>query len=379
MLNYSFSTVLMTVLTSTVLICIIAVCFHSKRILLSIGYKLIGVFLLLTLFRFIFPFEMPFTQNIILPKRLSMIVASIRHPFFTIGNLKISVSLLMGCIWICGSVYTILKMIRQRKAFHAGVVRFGKDVTEKEPYASVLSKVCDSHKVNLRIMLVTGLDTPQQYGLFRPSVLIPAELELTDKELYYTVCHEFSHYKRHDFLVKLGMDILLAIYWWNPLCHVLSRQIDVVLELNVDKKLVNSDPKVRTEYVETLIHIIDNLTVVHSTNDRPAYLVAPRAVTDFDSLLTRVHFLYGDNKVSKPICITMFGIVTALFLFSYSFIFEAHYVLHDGEIEYPEIQDTEMYATLAEDGTYDIYWGDEFIEHVDSLEYYPGVPVIDIH
>ena len=373
MFNYSFSTVLMTVLTSTVLICIVAACFHSKRILLSIGYKLIGVFLILTLIRFIFPFEMPFTQNIILPERLSMIVAYIRHPFLTLGKWKISIWFLFGCIWLCGSIFVALKMILQRVIIHTGIIRFGRNVTEEEPYVSILRKVCDSHKDALRILLVTGLDTPRQYGIFRPTILIPAELTLTETDLYYTICHEFFHYKRHDFLVKLGMDILLTIYWWNPLCHILNRQIDVMLELNVDEKLVHSDPDIRREYIEALMHIGENIADIQDRSKPLACPVTPGAIGDVNGLLTRIHILYGSQKVSKPVSVALFGIVAALFLFSYCFIFEAHYVLDKAELETEEILENEMYAVMAEDGCYDIYWNGELLEHVDSLEYYPGI------
>lgn len=380
MLNYSFSTVLMTVLTSTVLIGIIAACFHNKKVLISIGYKLIGAFLLLTLIRFIIPLEMPFTRTILLPKWLSAAILFIRHPFFTLGSLKISVWFVFECIWLCGSVFTAIKIIRRRITFHRGIIRYGKNVTDKEPYVSVLRKVCDSHKNDLRIIRVFGLDTPQQYGVFHPSILIPAELELTDSELYYTICHEFSHYKRRDFLIKFGMNILVAIYWWNPLCHVLSQQVDVMLEMHVDEKLTLSDPNIKKEYVETLMHIGYNIAAIQEQSLKPSYLVSPKAVADFDELIKRVHILYRDEKDikrSKLISAPLFGVVAALFLFSYCFIFEAHYLLNEYELETPEIQEAEMYAVTSEDGAYDIYWNSQLIEHVDSLDYYPGVPIID--
>lgn len=375
MLNYSFSTVLMTVLTSTVLIGIIAVCFYNKKILLSIGYKLISGFLILTLIRFIFPFEMSFTKTILLPKWMSAVILFIRHPFFTLGPLKISIWFVFECIWLCGSVFTAIRIIRNRITFHKGIIRYGKNVTDKEPYVSVLRKVCDSHKTNLRIILVAGLDTPQQYGVFHPAVLIPAELNLTDSQLYYTICHELSHYKRHDFLVKLGMHVLVAIYWWNPLCHVLSQQVDVMLEMYVDEKLTHSDPAVKKEYTETLIHIGYNIATVQESPLMPSYLISPKAVTDFGGLRARIHMLYRGDEGSKLISIALFGVVVALFLFSYCFIFEAHYLPSSHTLETPEIQASDMYAVLLEDGTYDIYWNNELFEHVDSLEYYSNVPI----
>ena len=203
---------------------------------------------------------------------------------------------------------------------------------------------------------------------------------MTDSELYYTICHEFSHYKRRDFLIKFGMNILVAIYWWNPLCHVLSQQVDVMLEMHVDEKLTHSDPNIKKEYVETLMHIGYNIAAIQDQSLKPSYLVSPKAVADFDGLIKRVHILYRDEKDikrSKLISAPLFGVVAALFLFSYCFIFEAHYLLNEYELETTEIQTVDMYAVLLEDGTYDIYWNNQLVEHVSSLEFYPRIPVID--
>lgn len=64
MVHYSFSTILMTFIASNLIIVLITVCFRCEKILLSIGYKLAAVFLVLTVLRVLFPFELPFAKNV---------------------------------------------------------------------------------------------------------------------------------------------------------------------------------------------------------------------------------------------------------------------------------------------------------------------------
>lgn len=375
MLNYSFSTVLMTVLTSNILIIVISLCFRSKKALFTMGYKLLSVVLVFALLRLIFPFELPFSRNILMPEFLSRIVHSVRHPFATLGRLKITIWLLFECIWICGTVYKLFQIIRSHVIFNGFVRRYGKDVTERDVYAAVLRKICDSRKASFRVLLVPGLDTPRQNGCFHPCILIPEEMELSEEDIYYTICHEMAHYKHRDFLIKLAVNILTALYWWNPLCYALRNHIDMILEMRVDEKLVNGDQYVRNAYLSALINIGSN--VVSNYNKRPnllSRLSSPTATGGVEDLSIRIHMLYREKKLPLPLFFMLVLLMLMLHIGSYRFIFEGHYIPQESGI--PEIQSEDMYAVPLNDGTYDIYLEDIFIEHTDSLKYYTSITII---
>ena len=46
--------------------------------------------------------------------------------------------------------------------------------------------------------------------------------------------HEFCHVKGNDLLIKLFYNLLLIIFWWNPLCIDLEKELDDLLELRCD-------------------------------------------------------------------------------------------------------------------------------------------------
>lgn len=62
MLNFSFSTVLMALLTSSILVGLIAIIFLHNNTLVCAGYKLLGIFVGLAVIRLIVPLEFPFTM-----------------------------------------------------------------------------------------------------------------------------------------------------------------------------------------------------------------------------------------------------------------------------------------------------------------------------
>ena len=115
MLNYSFSTVLMTVLASNLLIIVISFCFRDQEVMLSIGYKLVSLFLVLTALRCIVPFELPFAKNIYFPEWLSAIIALLRHSFFSFGFIHISIWFLIGCVWAVGTIYHLYRIVDEKK------------------------------------------------------------------------------------------------------------------------------------------------------------------------------------------------------------------------------------------------------------------------
>jgi len=79
-MNYSFATVLMTILASNLVIILITLCFRFEKLLLTIGYRLLAVFLVLTLVRFVFPFELPFAKSIYLAEPISSVIFFLRQP-----------------------------------------------------------------------------------------------------------------------------------------------------------------------------------------------------------------------------------------------------------------------------------------------------------
>ena len=368
MLEYAFSTVLMAVITSNLIIIVIAICFRSNKILLSVGYKLLAVFLIFTLIRFALPFELAIARNIIFPKFLSVAISYFLRVLVKPFGLKISLWTFFQFVWIVGIIIHAIRYLRKLYGYEYFVACWSEDVTEEEPYRSCLAEVCGGRKNRFRILKLPKTPSPCLYGILRPRILIPANMNLTDKDLYYVLCHEVSHHYHHDLVIKRIVSILCMLYWWNPICSIFKKQVDTLLEMRIDDSLVQNDPNVSREYLSALIHIVENMD--NSSKDPNNFIVSLSQKNS--STLTQRFDMVCNKKPRANILLStsLLVLIIAMYLGSYLFTFENLYLIEGERVEDTAALVDTMYAILRDDGTYDIYYGDFFMENVETLTNY---------
>lgn len=367
MLNYSFSTVLMTILTSNLLIAVIVGCFRNQKILLSVGYRLMLAFLVLTGLRFLFPFELPFARNIYFPKSLSAVVAFVRHVFFTLGPIEVSVWLILECVWVGGTVYYFRRFCKRKAKLKHFLVRYGQNMSREEPYRTMMADIRGGRRNPIWVVRAPYCGTPVQCGTIHPYIVLPVDLNISEKELYYVLRHETAHYYNHDALMKDVVSIIRIIYWWNPLCEYLEKQMDVALEMRVDNSLVKGSDAEREAYCNTLNHISEELK--GESNLPGSESVISMARCGGEDLRYRCSMMRSGQKRKGALLCALSGFVAAAYVMSYCFVLEAfHMACREAEILHNA--PNEYYAVPLEDGGYDIYINGTYMEHAEDLETY---------
>lgn len=369
-MNFSFSTLLMAFLVSNILVIFIALCFRRQKILLTVGYKVLVVFLFLTLLRFMFPFELPVSTNIMLPGFLSPVVTFLQHPFFKPLGLRISPLFVFNIVWAIGSLYYLRIYIKECIASRSLVTGAIRDATQEEPYASLLSEICGHRSSRFRVLISESVETPCLYGVVRPYILIPEGMHLTREELYYVLHHEVTHHKYHDLLTKRVVRIMFIVYWWNPACRMLRKQVELLLEMRIDGSLVKKDQKVAQEYMMTLFRVAD--LAIDSKCPLPGGNKVSMAAKGSSALAQRVDMMLRERKKANVLlAVALCALIAMVYIGSYLFTFESWYALQDvveGTINTPD----KVYAVPKEDGTYDIFIYGTFRENVESLDGYPA-------
>lgn len=382
-MNYSFSTVLMTILTSNLLIAVLVLCFRNRKIMLSVGYKLLALFLTLTAVRFLFPFEFPFARNIYFPEWLSTIVALIRHAFIPVGKIRLSVTNLLGIVWLGGTIYHIYRFHKRKANYRHYVVRYGTNKNRQEPYRSIMAKIGGKRRSSLWVVTAPFFGTPMQYGTLRPYIVLPSTLELTEEELYYVLRHETAHFYHHDAFIKDAISVIRAIYWWNPLGAILEKKSDVLLEMRVDDKLVSGDAATREAYCNVLNHISEKIQAGDETPVPGAGAAISMAAIKGEDLKYRQEMMRQGKRKKGALFYLLATLVIAVYIFSYCFTFEAFCTI-DWDKEGADFSNNEdlLFAVPQEDGTYDIYYnydGEEiWLENVEDLEQHIGILLEDI-
>lgn len=379
MLNYSFTTVLMAVLTSNFIIVLIALCFQHKNILLSVGYKLLIAFLFLTVVRFAFPFELPVARNVYLPEVLSAPFTYFRHVFATPFGIPVSMWSIFELIWGAGILFHMFNYIHGHISLSRQLTRYSTDITDQEPYVTLLAQICGKRRNPFRVFRVSGIFAPCILGIIKPCILIPSEIELSNSDLYYSLCHETSHYFHRDLWIKFSVSVLSIMYWWNPACKLLKKQVNTLLEMRVDGTLVKKDTDTAKAYLGTLIHITEESIRLQTTSNSalPEDLLLSFAKETEGPLLQRYEMMFNRrvHKVHMPAMITLLVLIIALYMGSFLVTFEnAHIIDQPRSSDYA--MDEGFSATLKSDGTYDIFYNGSFLENVNSLEYYPADMII---
>ncbi len=96
---------------------------------------------------------------------------------------------------------------------------------------------------------------PMAVGLFRPSVLMPADaVRWPVERLRIVLLHELAHVKRRDCLTHALAQLACAMHWFNPLAWIAARHVRTERERACDDLVLASGTK-GPDYAEELLEI----------------------------------------------------------------------------------------------------------------------------
>lgn len=371
MVNFSFSSVLITVFVSNLLLIAISLCFRNRNLLINIGYKLLSAFCIVTLVRFLVPLELPFTKTLAFPKAISTVTVAIVRSHGELFGIRLSVWTGFCAIWLSGILILTVRFIRQHMQLWNYARRAGKTLTKEEPYASLLAELCtEKQRKRIQIVEMTGVESPMLIGLRKPQILLPENADPHSQETLYALRHEICHYVHHDLWLKFAVNMIVIAYWWNPFSHMLNRQVDALLEMRVDNSIISKSAETAESYIESLLYYTQKGDDKLTTARQATVLFSGKRST----LSYRIHMMQRKkDNVNHLVNAAIFAMVIGVYVLSYLFIFEGTYTP-------PEIADAYMipshdnsYVIINEDGLYDIYMSDGFLlETTDTLLYFPN-------
>jgi len=95
--------------------------------------------------------------------------------------------------------------------------------------------------VGERLLACDEVKEPFILGVFRPVIYMPSSM--SSKTLEHVIRHERAHLQRHDHWWKPLGYLLLAVYWFNPLCWVSYILLCRDIEMACDEKVVRDMDK----------------------------------------------------------------------------------------------------------------------------------------
>ena len=162
-------------------------------------------------------------------------------------------ALVLTLLWGLGAAGVLVWEL----AAHLRFLRWLRRWAAPEADSSVIrafNRTGDSLKLSRRPALLRcpGLPTPMLAGLFRPVLLLPRDM--AGDGLEFALLHELTHLRRRDIWLRALALWVRALYWFNPLCWLMSRLISRDTELACDEEVLGRlPPEEKEAYGRTIL------------------------------------------------------------------------------------------------------------------------------
>ncbi|MGG4095894.1 M56 family metallopeptidase [Paenibacillus lautus] len=157
-------------------------------------------------------------------------------------------------------------------------------------------------KSNVRLAYSSIIRSPVLVGLRKPTIYLPIENTVN---MDMVIRHELIHLKRKDLWVKAFTLLASALHWFNPLVHILRKEIHTWSELSCDEEVVKEMSYAeRKRYGETI------LNVMVGSRNLPVQFCASLS-GDGKQLKRRLMMMLNVKKQKKK---TLYLSITAVFL-----------------------------------------------------------------
>ncbi len=157
------------------------------------------------------------------------------HPIQEIGTL------LTDHVWLIWSVVALTLLIRKATIYQSFMryIKAGLTPVSDIEILDQLSITAEQAGIKRPAELCVNplISSPLLIGFFHPCIVLP-NADISEKAFQYIVLHELTHYKRRDMFYKWLVQITACLHWFNPLVHLMSREITKACEFSCDEAVL---------------------------------------------------------------------------------------------------------------------------------------------
>lgn len=373
-MSFTFSTLLSMIIINAVFVIALNQVVKTS----VINYFNIDLFLLsslVILLRFLLPFEFPFTVSVPVKWGLSYL-----YDFFVMLEIDvfghaINIFTIFMIIWYIGILICSTRLFLQfatiRKRYQLQEAAPDSDASD------ILHQITSSHKKSkavFKIYITPRNVTPFIYGIFHPVIVLPDSVQ-SKEELFYILSHETAHYYNHHTLYKFLCSLLDVIYFWNPLVKIFVKEINRIIEISVDSKVIAPlEPLGRLDYSKSLTSMARTIATKKTTpaftatynpsekntskSDKSKKSKAPKKTS---SLSQRIQMIIASPDKIKTLApngfVSSLLLITALVI-SLVFVFEPYRVRESDAQNTFNSSNRGLFYIINDDGSYSLYLDD---------------------
>lgn len=401
-MSISLYSVLTTFLWFNVFVLLLCVLRWKLKILL--GYQLFPLMLLIVLsvVRLLVPVEPFFALEVESTRVLPFLQDRSRIEVASIGARPVTVALLAVLVLSAVSVVLLIRLFfllhRKSRCLRQGAR------TDDPRLLAIFQRVKAEapSRRQCRLYVSDQCPGPCIFGVVRSHVLIPRELcALGDRDLYYVLKHEWRHHLEYDVAVKLIIECLCCLLWWDPLVYLLRYNLNQTLELKCDAKVTREfQEEERLSYAEALMNTLRVCGRKSVAQPGETMLSIPflgatltkRRVKADEDLIQRFDVVLEVDRRDSRIMRQIFAVVMIL-LFVASFCFVIQPFRHPPEEELQldlgkgqetmvgpfQIDPETAFLVDNQDGTYSLFVNGSYLNDVENIEsdMFQSIPIIN--
>lgn len=159
----------------------------------------------------------------------------------------------------------------------------------------------------VQVRVHSAVSVPCTFGILRPTILLPTDMDLTDDALPYILSHELAHIRRLDCLRKLLFQVARCIHWFNPMVWLLWRAAGRDLERACDLSVLRTLPgDQRAAYAHALVRM-----AARPHNPSPLYSAFGKS--DLEERIVTIMTFQKRSLVSIALTLAIAAITTTAF------------------------------------------------------------------
>ena len=315
---------------------------HVRKEVLYGGTKVFSILISVILIRMLIPFNFPFTITIPSHKLLSVEIMAFEYVYGT----KVTWVNLLFIIWITGAIIQIIRMFVKMYRVKTSLYPFR--IRDLKKYPALHKILQQNDALHLSVCIIPANISPVIIGVFHPIFVLP-EYDFTEKELVYACEHEIWHYKNHDHWLRLFIDLLLCVQWFNLFAYLLNNELALGIEIANDQRVLGKrDQLNRVEYAECILKIARNIKEKHGE-----YIGVPFVGIRNFEMKTRLDYISSDKfaaaKRTALSKVMQYIVIVSALAVSFCIVPERYHVDEEVREETVEVRTDNSY--FVKDGT----------------------------
>lgn len=191
----------------------------------------------------------------------SKFIKTIFAPSFLINQAVINITYKFPSLsWInriVGSsllvIYTLYQFIKFKK-----VISNSFELKDKTHLIKSLKKF--NIKREVKIYINDKIDTPITYGIVKPKIIIQKSFLKDWDLLEHVLIHELVHIEKYHILLSHLKNLIICLYWYNPLLIISLKYFEKDIEINCDKiviEKIGDSQENRKNYCQSMFKLVE--------------------------------------------------------------------------------------------------------------------------